>query len=78
MTQKALIARAGRGLLDLVALLLRGVGLMFAAIGSLVLFAWKNSEEASREEDGLTDAELQMRDLDPNFKNGGFYNYDRY
>jgi hypothetical protein len=78
MAQNTLIARAGRGLLDVLTLLMRGVGALCAAIGSFVLFAWQNSEENVSQPDELTDAERQMRDLDPNFKNGGYYNYDRY
>ncbi len=78
MAKKRLIARAGRGLLNVLALLLRGVGVLLVAIGSFILFAWKNSEEDSPGAGELTDAERQMRDLDPNFKNGGYYNYDRY
>lgn len=44
MAQKALIARAGRVLLDFVALLLRGVGALCAAIGSVLVFLFANSE----------------------------------
>ena len=78
MAQKRLIARAGRGLLNALALLFRGAGVLCAAMGSFILFAWENSAEDSPEAGELTDAERQMRDLDPNFKNGGYYNYDRY
>lgn len=78
MAQKRLIARAGRGLLVGFKLLLRGIVALCAAVGSFILFAWKNSEQDSPRAGELTDAERQMRDLDPNFKNGGYYNYDRY
>ena len=37
MTQKRWIARAGRGLLDVLKLLLRGAGVLCAAFGSLML-----------------------------------------
>jgi len=78
MTQKRWIARAGQGLLDVLKLLLRGVGALCVAFASFVLFAWKHSESDPAAGEELTDAEKQMRDLDPNFKNGGYYNYDRY
>ena len=78
MAQKQLIARACQGLLTGFKLLLRGAGALCAAVGSFILFAWKNSEQGSPQTGELTDAERQMRDLDPNFKNGGYYNYDRY
>lgn len=78
MAQQGLIARAGKGLLDFFVLLLRGIGALCAAFGSFILFAWKNSDESSTVPNALSDTEKQMRDLDPNFKNGGFYNYDRY
>ena len=45
MAQKALIARAAKGLLDVLALLLRGVGALCAAFGSL--FLWVLSNEGS-------------------------------
>jgi hypothetical protein len=78
MAQKALIARAGRGLLDLLTLLLRGVGAVCAAFGSFVLFVWSNEGEASDSGGGLTNTEKKMRDLDPGFEDGGFYRYKRH
>ena len=49
MAQKRLIARAGRGLFSVLALLLRGVAILFAAFGSLLLWVLSNesSEAAS-------------------------------
>lgn len=44
MAQKTLIARAGRGLLDVLALLLRGAGALCAAFGSALAFLFANSE----------------------------------
>lgn len=49
MAQKQLIARAGRGLLDVLKLLLRGAGALCAALGALLLFAFRN--ESSQAED---------------------------
>ena len=39
MAQKGLIARAGKGLLDVLMLLLRGIGALCAAFGSLFVAA---------------------------------------
>ena len=53
MTQKRWIARAGRGLLDVLKLLLRGVGALCAAMGSLFFTAMSYYEpEDSTSEDG--------------------------
>lgn len=49
MAQNGLIARAARRLLDVLALLLRGVGALCAALGSFVLFAWENDESGASE-----------------------------
>ena len=46
MAQKQWIARAGQGLLNVLALLMRGIGAMFAVFSSFVLFAWGNEEPA--------------------------------
>jgi len=46
MAQNTLIARAGQGLLDVVTLLVRGVGALCAAIGSL--FIWVLSNEGTQ------------------------------
>lgn len=45
MTQQGLIARAGKGLLGLCVLLLRGVGALCAAFGSLLI--WAFSQDSS-------------------------------
>ena len=47
MAQNTLIARAGRGLLDVLTLLMRGVGALLSVFGSFVLFAWRNEEGAT-------------------------------
>ena len=46
MAQKTLIARAGRGLLDILTLLMRGVGAVCTAFGSL--FIWVLSNEGAQ------------------------------
>lgn len=51
MARKALIARAGRGLLDLLTLLLRGVGALCAAAGSALVFLFANSETDTGDSD---------------------------
>ena len=51
MAQKKLIARAGRGLIYVLALLLRGAGALCAAIGSFILFAWKHSNDGAQSEE---------------------------
>tara|TARA_R110002110_G_scaffold415854_1_gene658306 strand:- start:39956 stop:40186 length:231 start_codon:yes stop_codon:yes gene_type:complete len=57
MAQNTLIARAGRGLLDVLTLLMRGVGALCAAFGSLllVLFSADRSGEDPSSEDALED-----------------------
>lgn len=52
MAQKELIARAGKGLLDFLALVLRGVGALCAASGALILIAFK-SEDSSAGANGV-------------------------
>lgn len=57
MAQNTLIARAGQGLLDLLALLLRGAGALCAAFGSLLLmlFSADQSTPDTESENGLDD-----------------------
>ena len=78
MAQKALIARAAKGLLDILALLMRGVGALCAAFGSLVLFVWRNEGDSSDSSADLTESEKAIRDLDPGLEEGGFYRYKQY
>ena len=66
MAQAGLIARAGKGLLDIFALLLRGMGALCAAFGSLFLAAascYNSDHDSSRDQeampDGLTDLERE-------------------
>lgn len=54
MAQKGLIARAGKSLLGFLALLLRGVGALCAAFGSVLLFAF--SLDSDHKEEGNGDA----------------------
>ena len=53
MAQRALIARAGRGLLDGVALLLRGAGALFAAFATLflTLLSYHDTEDGAEDND---------------------------
>lgn len=51
MAKKRLIARAGRGLLNVLALLFRSLGALCAAMGSFVLFAWKHSNGGAQSEE---------------------------
>lgn len=60
MAQKGLIARAGKGLLDVLMLLLRGIGALCAAFGSVLLVAMA-ADSPSNEEDSSDDA---VRDID--------------
>ena len=65
MAQKALIARAGRGLLDVLTLLTRGVGAVCAAIGSAILFIYANEGSQSADEpaaDSKTDDRIVGQD----------------
>ncbi|MFT6957715.1 MAG: hypothetical protein ACJAYC_002729 [Halieaceae bacterium] len=54
MTQKRWIARAGRGLLDVLKLLLRGAGVLCATFGSILLFIFQN--EGPKTEESTSDA----------------------
>lgn len=47
MAQKGLITRAGKGLLDVLMLLLRGVGALVSAFASFVLLAWANEDRST-------------------------------
>jgi hypothetical protein len=51
MAQKALIARAAKGLLDILALLMRGVGALCAAFGSVLVFLVANAETDADDSD---------------------------
>jgi hypothetical protein len=53
MTQKRWIARAGGGLLDVLAQLLRGAGVLCAAFGSILLFIFQN--EGPKAEENTSD-----------------------
>ncbi len=52
MTRKGLIARAGKGLLGFFALLLRGIGAVCAAFGSILLIACSADVADHTEGDG--------------------------
>ena len=60
MTQKQGIARAGRCLLAIVKVLLRGAGALFAALGSILLIAFSSDQSGADHtsddvlEDGLS------------------------
>ena len=77
MARKGLIARAGNGLFDFFALLIRGVRMLFSAFGRFFIFAWSNEERRSEYVEELTSSEKRMRELDPDFEEGGFYRYRR-
>ena len=57
MAQKQWIARAGRGLLAVLTLLLRGFGALCSAFGSFILIAWAN-EDTSPETSGKEPREV--------------------
>ena len=70
MAQNTLIARAGRGLLDVLTLLMRGMGALLSVFGSFVLFAWGNEE-------GATDtSEKEPREVDG--EEAKSYGWDSY
>ena len=52
MAQQSLIARAGKGLLDLFVLLLRGIGSLCSALGSFLIWAFAQDSSTS---DSLVD-----------------------
>ena len=60
MAQKQWIARAGLGLLDILTLLLRGVGALFAVIGSAIVFVFDN-EGAQASDESTPDSEAGDR-----------------
>ncbi|PLW67765.1 hypothetical protein [Pseudohalioglobus lutimaris] len=76
MVQNTLIARAGRGLLDLVALLLRGAGALCAAFGSLLitLFSLSGDHEA----DQLSEDQRIIRDSDTDGSRSHLYDHKLY
>jgi len=75
MAQNTLIARAGRGLLDVLTLLMRGVGALCAAIGSALLFLFQNSEAESGDSDsgyGFIDNDRIVSNEEREAKNSGW------
>ena len=70
MVQNTLIARTGRGLLDVLTLLTRGAGAVLSVFGSFVLFAWGTEE-------GATDtSEKEPREV--NGEEAKSYGWDSY
>lgn len=75
MAQNTLIARAGRGLLDVLTLLISGVGALCAALGSALLFLFKNSEAESEDSDsgyGFVDSDRIVSNEEREARNSGW------
>lgn len=63
MAQKGLIARAGKGLLDVLMLLLRGIGALCAAFGTLFVAAASHYEPESESDESFMGEYDPMRPL---------------
>jgi len=74
MAQKGLIARAGKGLLDILMLLLRGIGTLCAAFGSALLYVIANTNTNPDESDsayGFADGDRIVSNEEREAKNSG-------